>query len=169
MHSRAMANKTTTKERASKKNRILSLYASGIHNVAELARMTHSRPSYVANVLSEAEAVHGYFDLYTTTQQPMNIYSRIFANRLGFKTEKVAHRSINYIDRVYRNFARIGDRPGQHHALVMALTMFNRARWTRKYREANIFRRWLLQELENGSVMELPAEIQQDKTPVRTH
>jgi hypothetical protein len=34
----------------------------------------------------------------------------------------------------------------------MAMTMFNRARWTRKPREAEIFRRWLLARLAEAKV-----------------
>jgi hypothetical protein len=33
----------------------------------------------------------------------------------------------------------------------MALTMFNRARWTGKAREADVFRRWLEQRLAEAA------------------
>lgn len=42
------------------------------------------------------------------------------------------------------------DRAGQHHALVMALTMFDRARWTGKTVEADIFRQWLQEQLNEA-------------------
>jgi len=41
-----------------------------------------------------------------------------------------------------------GDCAGQHHALSLALTMFNRARWTGKAREAAVFRAWLVSKLD---------------------
>ena len=52
------------------------------------------------------------------------------------------------IDRFYTQFETAGDRAGQHHALSMALVMFNRARWTGKACEADIFRQWLVAHLE---------------------
>jgi hypothetical protein len=67
------------------------------------------------------------------------------------------------IDRLYRQFELAGDRAGQHHALLMALTMFNRARWTRKEREAEVFRRWLLARLADEKVDDLPAQVPETK------
>ena len=52
------------------------------------------------------------------------------------------------IDHYYKQFAFAEDRAGQHHALMMALTMFDRARWTNKPAEADVFRRWLVERLE---------------------
>jgi hypothetical protein len=77
----------------------------------------------------------------------MNVYSKLFARKLGFKNEATARQSLTVIDQLYRQFEAAGDRAGQHHALSMALMMFNRARWTGKSREADIFRQWLLQQL----------------------
>jgi len=130
-----------------KKEQILSLYAAGVHDVEGLAQLTDARPGYVAEVLREEGIDVNYYDLYTSTQHPMNAYSRYFAGRLGFKDEATARRSVAYIDRLHQQFARTGDRAGQHHAQVMALTMFNRARWTGKHREAEVFRQWLLHHL----------------------
>jgi hypothetical protein len=140
----------------SKKEQILALFVAGARNVSELALLTRSRPSYVAEVLREHQELQGYFDLYTTTEQPMNIYSKFFAKRLGFKTPQIAKKSVQHLDQLYRQFARAGDRAGQHHALVMALTMFNRARWSNKETEAILFRRWLIRQL---SPRDLPQEL----------
>jgi hypothetical protein len=170
----AKRNRTSTKP-PTKKEQILSLYMAGARNVSELAALTQSRPSYVASVLHKAKALRSYFDLYTTTDEPMNIYSNLFAKRLGFRTEAIARRSITYIDRMYRHFAQMGDRAGQHHALVMALTMFNRARWSKKLREAQIFQEWLLHRLTAIIVpTTLPAHHhvparEQQKTPIGRH
>lgn len=140
-----------------KKDQILALHAAGARGVGELAGLTGTRPSYVAHVLRGAEDGQGYFDLYTTTEQQMNVYSRLFAKRLGFRTEGIARRSVTYINQLYRRFAQLGDRAGQHHALVMALTMFNRARWSGKAAEGEIFRRWVQQQLTEAEEI-VPAQ-----------
>ena len=141
-----------------KKEQIIALFQAGIDEVADIAAIAGARPSYVASVLQGAGLVRGYFDLYTPTGQAMNVYSKFFANRLGFKDEATAQASVEAIDRLHRQFERAGDRAGQHHALTMALTMFDRARWTNKAREAEIFRQWLLEQLQRaGPGAEPPA------------
>lgn len=94
-------------------------------------------------MLREEGRETAYYDLYTSTNHPVNAYSRYFADRLGFRDETAARDSVDLIDRLYQQFDRTGDRAGQHHAMLMALTMFNRARWTGKPAEAEVFRRWL--------------------------
>jgi hypothetical protein len=139
-------------QRVNKKDQILALFMSGIGEVEDLAMLTGSRPSYVGSILQEAGLKPGYFDLYTSTSHPMNVYSKFFAGKLGFKDEETARVSLEVIDRLYRQFEFAGDRAGQHHATMMALTMFNRARWTGKRAEAGIFREWLnacLQEVDD--------------------
>src|SRR5206468_4049697 len=111
----------------SKKDQILALYLSGVESVADLALITGSRPSYVGSVLQEAGFRPGYFDLYTSTTHPMNIYSKFFAGKLGFKDEAAARASVEAIDKLFHQFGLASDRAGQHHALTMALTMFDRA------------------------------------------
>jgi hypothetical protein len=140
--------------RVSKKDQIISLYTSGIGEVEDLAMITGSRPSYVASVLQDSGLMTGYFDLYTTSSHPMNVYSKFFAKKLGFKDEEAARASIDVIDRLYHQFALARDRAGQHHALMMALTMFDRARWTGKETEADIFRHWLLARLTEAEAGE---------------
>ncbi len=130
-----------------KKEQILDLYHSGIQTVEDLALLTDARPSYVGSVLQEAGLIAGYFDLYTSTASPMNVYSRFFAGRLGFKDEETARESVARIGRLYEQFERTRDRAGQHHALLMALIMFNRARWTGKEAEAEMFRAWLAEQI----------------------
>ena len=137
-----------TGKRPSRKDQIIALFLSGMGEIEDIAMITGARPSYVGSVLQEAGLKTGYFDLYTSTAHPMNVYSKFFANRLGFKDEETARRSVELIDTLYGQFAFAGDRAGQHHALVMALTMFDRARWTRKPREAEIFRDWLRARLD---------------------
>jgi hypothetical protein len=155
--------------RVSKKDQIISLYTSGIGDVEDLAMITGSRPSYVASVLQESGLMTGYFDLYTTSAHPMNVYSKFFAGKLGFKDEEAARQSVEVIDLLYRQFELARDRAGQHHALVMALTMFDRARWTGKGSEADVFRQWLLARLnEAGLFDEEGARPGDDEEPSET-
>ncbi len=136
----------------SKKDQILALYTSGMGEVEDIAMITGARPSYVGSVLQEAGLVTGYFDLYTSTAHPMNVYSKFFANKLGFKDEEAARESLELIDRLYSQFEFAADRAGQHHALMMALVMFDRARWTGKGKEADIFRQWLMARLDEAEL-----------------
>ena len=138
--------------RVSKKDQIIALYVSGMSEVEDLAMITGSRPSYVGSVLQEAGLISSYFDLYTSTAHPMNVYSKFFAGKLGFKDEAAARSSVELIDRLYGQFEFAGDRAGQHHALMMALLMFDRARWTAKGTEADIFRSWLLARIEEADL-----------------
>lgn len=138
--------------RVSKKDQIIALYVSGMSEVEDLALITGSRPSYVGSVLQEAGLISSYFDLYTSTAHPMNVYSKFFANKLGFKDKEAAQASVELIDRLYGQFEFAGDRAGQHHALMMALVMFDRARWTGKGSEAEVFRRWLVARLEEADL-----------------
>ena len=154
--------------RVNKKDQILALFTSGINEVEDLAMITGSRPSYVGSILQEAGLKSGYFDLYTSTSHPMNVYSKFFAGKLGFKDEETARASLDVIERLYRQFEFAGDRAGQHHALTMALTMYNRARWTGKGTEAGVFREWLLaclQEADAGDMGETEFAEESDALP----
>lgn len=144
--------RSSDKPSTSKKDQILALFLGGVSEIEDLSMITGSRPSYVASVLQSAGLMSGYYDLYTPTAQPMNVYGKFFANQLGFKDEAVARRGVEQIDRLYRQFAMAQDRAGQHHAMQMALTMFNRARWTGKGKEAEIYRRWLVETLEDSAL-----------------
>ena len=141
---------TPTEDATSKKEQILALYLSGIEDIEDLALLTQSRPSYVGSVLQEESLEPGYFDLYTSTSHPMNVYSKYFAGRLGFKDVATSEKGVAMIDRLYRQFGIAQDRAGQHHALLMALTMYDRARWTDKAAEAEPYRQWLVERLGSG-------------------
>ena len=127
----------------SKKEQILALYEQGTTDIAEIVRKISARPSYVAQVLQSAGHLNGYFDLYTTTAREQNVYTRFFRNVLSFKSVAAARESVEKIDRLYNYFERLGDRAGQHQAMVLALTGKNRARWSGKQEEAEIFSEWL--------------------------
>lgn len=157
MIAKSQDNESTEAESAapprspSKKEQIIALFLSGLSDLGDLALITRTRPSYVASVLQNAGLHHGYFDLYTSTAEPMNVYSKFFAGHMGFKDEETARQSVQVIDRLYRQFELAGDRAGQHHALLMALTMFDRARWTNKNAEAEVFRQWLSARLQEAA------------------
>ncbi len=130
-------------KKITKKEQILELYRKGINDVTAIANQTETRTSYVSYVLSKAGLLEGYFDLYTTTAKEQNAYSRYFRSILAFKDEKAARISVGRIDELYRRFEQLGDRAGQHQAMVIALTGMNRARWSGKTIEADVFRHWL--------------------------
>lgn len=136
----------------SKKDMILSLYNSGTTEVEAISAISGAKPSYVGSVLQQAGLIDNYFDLYTSTNHPMNIYSKHFRGKLGFKDVFTAQRSIRNLEESYRYFANQQDRAGQHHTLEMALTMLDRARWTGKLEEAEIYRRWLVGKLNQPLV-----------------
>lgn len=130
-------------ESRTKKEQILALYETGTTDIAQIVRQVAARPSYVAQVLQSAGHLTGYFDLYTTTAREQNVYTRFFRNVLSFKTVEAARESVQKLDRLYNYFERLGDRAGQHQAMVMALTGKNRARWSGKQEESEVFNEWL--------------------------
>jgi hypothetical protein len=132
-----------TAEHHTKKELILGLYEQGTTDIAEIVRKVKARPSYVAQVLQHAGHLDGYFDLYTTTGREQNVYTRYFRNVLAFRNPEAARESVQRIDRLYNYFERLGDRAGQHQAMVMALTGKNRARWSGKLEESEVFSGWL--------------------------
>jgi hypothetical protein len=134
-------------ELKSKKDMILSLFNSGVTEIETIAAVSGARPSYVGAVLHREGLVDNYFDLYTSTGYPMNIYSKHFRGKLGFKDLETAERGVKNLENGYQYFARILDRAGQHHTLELGLTMLDRARWTGKLEEAEIYRRWIVGKL----------------------
>ncbi|MFN6962493.1 MAG: hypothetical protein ACK4S4_01875 [Pyrinomonadaceae bacterium] len=135
-----------------KKDMILSLYRSGVHEIEMIAAISGAKPSYVGSVLQKEGLVDNYFDLYTSTNYPMNIYSKHFRGKLGFKDVETSKRGVEVLENGYRYFDRVQDRAGQHHTLELALTMLDRARWTGKLEEAEIYRRWLVGKLSTPLV-----------------
>ncbi len=133
-----------------KKAQIVALYVNGVTEIEELADLTDSRTSYVASVLQESGLLSGYFDLYTHSAHPMNIYSKIFSEKLGFKDEAAARAGVEFLESHYSQFEKERDRAGQHHALTLALTMFDRARWGGKAIEAEVYRQWLTSKISAG-------------------
>ena len=130
-------------DQRTKKEQIVSLFESGTKDIAEIVRRVKARPSYVAQVLQQAGHLDGYFDLYTTTGREQNVYTRYFRNVLHFRNPEAARESVARIDRLYNYFERLGDRAGQHQAMILALTGKNRARWSGKTEESQIFSDWL--------------------------
>ena len=136
----------------SKKDTILSLFANGTTEIETIAAISGAKPSYVGSVLQQAGLIDNYFDLYTSTNYPMNIYSKHFRGKLGFKDVATARRSVRNLEESYRYFDRLQDRAGQHHTLEMGLTMLDRARWTGKLDEAEVYRLWIVGKLSRPLV-----------------
>lgn len=136
----------------SKKDMILSLFETGVTQIETIAAISGAKPSYVGAVLHREGLIDNYFDLYTPTSQAMNIYSKHFQGKLGFKNVESAERSVKVLEGAYRYFDHQGDRAGQHHALEMGLTMLDRARWTGKLEEAEVYRQWLVKKLSTPLV-----------------
>ncbi len=135
------------RELKSKKDMILSLFHSGVTEIETISAVSGARPSYVGAVLHREGLVDNYFDLYTSTNYPMNVYSKHFRGKLGFKDAEAAKRGVRALENGYQYFSRILDRAGQHHTLELGLTMLDRARWSGKLEEAEIYRRWLVGKL----------------------
>ncbi|MDM7923340.1 MAG: hypothetical protein QUS14_13670 [Pyrinomonadaceae bacterium] len=131
---------------------IVSLFNSGLKQIETISEMTEAKPSYVASVLQGEGLIDSYFDLYTSTQKSMNVYSKHFKGRLGFKDVETAMRSVGVLEAAYRRYDMKQDRAGQHHTLEMALTMLDRARWTGKLAEAEVYRRWLVKKISTPLV-----------------
>lgn len=147
-----MEEKETTQ---SKKEMILSLFNSGTTEIETIAAITGAKPSYIGSVLQKEGLIDNYFDLYTSTAHPMNVYSKHFVGKLGFRDVLAAKRSTRVLEEAYKSFDARQDRAGQHHTLEMALIMLDRARWTGKLDEAEIYRRWLVGKLDRPFVGEV--------------
>ena len=130
-----------------KKETIIAMFKAGVDQIEIIASVTETKPSYVASVLQNEGLIDRYFDLYTSTNMPRNIYSKHFQGRLGFKDVETAERGVRVLDAAYKHFDLQHDRAGQHHTLEMALMMLDRARWTNKLPEAEIYRQWLMKRL----------------------
>lgn len=136
----------------SKKEMILSLFNSGTTEIEAIAAVTGAKPSYIGSVLQRENLIDNYFDLYTSTAHPMNVYSKQFRGKLGFRDIFTARRSVRNLEDAYQEFESKQDRAGQHHTLEMGLTMLDRARWTGKLEEAEVYRRWLVNKISRPLV-----------------
>lgn len=147
-------DKKEHEEIKTKKDMILTLYRTGTTEIEAIAAISGAKPSYVGSVLHKEGLIDNYFDLYTSTAHPMNVYSKHFTGKLGFRDVKTARRSVRNLERTYGYFERRQDRAGQHHTLEMGLLMLNRARWTGKMEEAEVYRLWLVDKLSRPLVEE---------------
>jgi hypothetical protein len=134
--------------RQTKKQRVLRLHSEGMTDIHDLARAVETSLNYVASVLTDAGLLTGYYDLYTSTAHTMNQYGRLFQGALSFKNIELAKSSVTRIDQVYRYFTFLGDRGGQHHTMLVALTGRNRALACNKIAEAKLFSQWLVEHLQ---------------------
>jgi hypothetical protein len=157
----------------SKKDMILSLFKNGTTEIEAISAVSGAKPSYVGSVLQKEGLIDNYFDLYTSTGYPMNVYSKHFRGKLGFKNVETAKRGTDTLETAYRYFDKNQDRAGQHHALEMGLTMLDRARWTGKLEEAEVYRRWIVGKLskplvENAKPMAIEPKREETTEEVET-
>lgn len=138
-------------KKPSKKQQIIDAWLSGKRDIWRLAEEIQTQPSYIASTLQNHGFINGYHDLYTTATTPLNIYSPELQGKMGFKNIRSAKYSVHILESVYQKFDESHDRAGQHHCLVTALTMYNRARFSNKTDEARIFKKWLLGKLVEAS------------------
>ena len=152
-----------------KKETIIAMFKAGVDQIEIIASVTETKPSYVASVLQNEGLIDRYFDLYTSTNMPRNIYSKHFQGRLGFKDVETAERGVRVLDAAYKHFDLQHDRAGQHHTLEMALMMLDRARWTNKLAEAEIYRQWLMKRLSTPLVESpKPKALKAEEQPAET-
>lgn len=142
IHSDIFENPESPKS-LSKKEKIVEAYQRGEKDILKIAGLIQCRPSYVAQILQNAGLIDGYFDLYTSTKVPQNVYSPFFEDVLSFKNMAAAQESVRQLDSLYRYFESLDDHAGQHHAMTLALIGLNRARWSGKNEESLLFRDWL--------------------------
>jgi hypothetical protein len=127
----------------SKREQILSLYEGGTKDIEAIAHQVKARVSHVIDVLHRSGHLGCHWDLYEITDAERNIYARYFRSALDLKDVGAARESVARIDRLYNYFERLNDRMGMHHAQIVALTGKNRARWSGKTEEAEVFAEWL--------------------------
>lgn len=129
---------------STKKDKVISLYRSGITDVSIIANIIGSKASYVASILQNAGIKTGYTDLFSSAQ---NVYSKLFEHKLGFKDNPTAQSSVVVLEGAYKGFEQVNDSVGIHHTLSMGLTMYSRAICTGKEEQAKIFAKWLKTKL----------------------
>lgn len=130
------------KERVTKKKVAAQMYEKGM-NVATIAELLKSEPSYIANVLIEQGYVPNYMDLYTSTG-PQNDHAALLAGVLRFRDLDSARSSVAKLDQLHAQFVANKDRRGIHQCQVLALVGKNRAEGIGKLAEARVFADWLL-------------------------
>jgi hypothetical protein len=138
-------------KRQSKKQLIIEAWRAGRRDIWQIAEDLGTQPSYIASTLQSHGLISGYYDLYTTPPNPLNIYFSEFQGKMGFRDLKASLYSVHVLNEVYKKFEEHHDRAGQHHCLVTALTMYNRARFSNKIEEAKVFKRWIVEHLTETS------------------
>jgi hypothetical protein len=133
------------KERVTKKKVAAQMYEKGM-NVATIAELLKSEPSYIANVLIEQGYIPNYMDLYTSTG-PQNEHATLLAGVLRFRDLEAARSSVVKLDQLFSQFVAKKDRRGMHQCQVLALVGKNRAEGIGKVAEAKLFSDWLVQRL----------------------
>ena len=137
------------KERVTKKKVAAQMYEKGM-NVATIAELLKSEPSYIANALIEQGYVPNYMDLYTSTG-PQNEHAALLAGVLRFRDLDAARGSVAKLDQLFAQFVTAKDRRGMHQCQVLALVGKNRAEGIGKLAEAKLFTDWLQAHIQPPS------------------
>lgn len=137
------------RERVTKRKLAAEMYEKGM-NVATIAELLKTEPSYIANALIDQGYVPNYMDLYTSTG-PQNEHAALLAGVLHFKDLEAARLSVSRIDQMFSQFAVAKDRRGMHQCQVLALVGKNRAEGIGKLSEAKLFESWLVGALQRTS------------------
>ncbi len=125
-------------------DQIRALYRSGMTSEEDLAFITDSNRSAVEEALRDVRndpAASDFFAEFDLTS-------------LGLRGVGSAKAAVGALDERYRTAREESNRAGQHTAMMMALTLFNQARWTGRNEEASLFRIWLMDRLVTSALIE---------------
>jgi len=140
--------------RVTKKQRIIELYDKGL-DVESISDALNTSPSYAANTLIESGRSVEYEDLYTTTSgRDYSEEARRLSGVLRFKDVAAAKACVRELGAAYREFSQEGNKRGRHRVQMMALIGKNRAEGIGKWREAAVFREWLMSNLREEQEVE---------------
>lgn len=139
------------RQRVTKKQLAVEMHERGM-NVATIAQLLRTEPSYVANALIERGHVPNYVDLYTSTG-PQNEHAALLQGVLRFRDLAAARASVSKIEALFAEFQARRDRRGMHQCQVLALIGRNRAEGIGKQAEAKLFTDWLQRSLQPVSTV----------------
>lgn len=80
---------------------------------------------------------------------PRQVYGRFFNKAAGIGSKEEAQAGVTNLTRLYNYFERLGDRQGQHLAVVRALSAYHGAVFSGRYSIGRIYYQWLLAHLSD--------------------
>lgn len=103
----------------------------------------YSSPEEEPNEDSEDSNAELIFDFFSPMTSARTAYTHFYRDVLSLKSVADAEKSIAKIDDLFRYFHRLDDFAGKHHAMILALTGRNRAKWRGALDIAEIYDEWL--------------------------